>query len=149
MIIIALFCNFIIICVLKPHSKMLVLKCGAISELYVILGCFSLFITPNVRDNLFAILWIYRSEFSVSRIVIPSKTNCRTHSICWQHSLIPQSHGTPWTPWRLRDCQKRGRGGVTYVTAFTDQYYSRRRAVVLPSRNFPSHRGVTEASPKN
>ena len=25
--------------------------------------------------------------------------------------------------------------------------YSRRRAVVLPSRNFPSHRGVTEGSP--
>ena len=45
-----------------------------------------------------------------------------------------------------RDCQKRGRGGVT---AFTDQYYSRRRAVVLPSRNFPIHRGVTEASPTN
>ena len=60
--------------------------------------------------------------------------------------VIPQSHGAPWTRWRLRDCQKRGRGGVT---AFTDQYYSRRRAVVQPSRNFPSHRGVTEASPKN
>ena len=42
---------------------------------------------------------------------------------------------------RLRDCQKHGRGGVT---AITDQYYSRRIAVVLPSRNFPIHRGVTE-----
>ena len=46
----------------------------------------------------------------------------------------------------LRDCQKRGRGGFT---AFTDQYYSHRAAVVLPSRNFPIHRGVTKASPKN
>ena len=59
-------------CVLKPHSKMLLLKCGAISELYMILRvyfgrkCFSLFITPNVRDILFAILSIYRSQFSVS-----------------------------------------------------------------------------------
>ena len=60
--------------------------------------------------------------------------------------LIPQSHSAPWMPWRLRDCLKRGRGGVT---AFTDQYYSRRIAVVLPSRNFPIHRGVTEASPTN
>ncbi len=58
------FCNFMSLCVLKPHSKMLLLKCGAISELYMILRvyfgrkCFSLFITPNVRDILFAILSI-------------------------------------------------------------------------------------------
>ena len=63
-ILIALFCNFMSLCVLKPHSKMLLLKCGAISELYMILRvyfgrkCFSLFITPNVRDILFAILSI-------------------------------------------------------------------------------------------
>ena len=56
MIIIAIFCNFMSLCVLKPHSKMLLLKCGGISELYMILRvyfgrkCFSLFITPNVRD---------------------------------------------------------------------------------------------------
>ena len=84
MILIALFCNLMSLCVLKPHSKMLLLKCGAISELYMILRvyfgrkCFSLFITPNVRDILFAILSIYRSQFSVSWIVIPRKTNCRT-----------------------------------------------------------------------
>ncbi len=64
MIIIALFCNFMSLCVLKPHSKILLLKCGAISELYVIVRvyfgrkCFSFFITPNVRDILFAILSI-------------------------------------------------------------------------------------------
>ena len=56
MILIALFCNLMSLCVFKPHSKMLLLKCGAISELYMILRvyfgrkCFSLFITPNVRD---------------------------------------------------------------------------------------------------
>ena len=67
MILIALFCNFMSICVLKPHSKMLLLKCVAIIELYMILRmyfgrkCFSLFITPNVRDILVAILSIYRS----------------------------------------------------------------------------------------
>ena len=88
MILIALFCNCMSLCVLKPHSRMLLLKCGAISELYMILRvyfgrkCFSLFITPNVRDILFAILSIYRSQFSVSCIVIPRKINCRTHSIC-------------------------------------------------------------------
>ena len=82
MILIALFCNLMSLCVLKPHSKMLLLKCGAISELYMISRvyfgrkCFSLFITPNVRDILFAILSIYRSQFSVSWIVIPRKTNC-------------------------------------------------------------------------
>ena len=37
MILIALFCNLMSLCVLKPHSKMLLLKCGAISELYMIL----------------------------------------------------------------------------------------------------------------
>ena len=36
MILIALFCNLMSLCVLKPHSKMLLLKCGAISELYMI-----------------------------------------------------------------------------------------------------------------
>ena len=88
MILIALFCNFMSLCVLKPHSKMLLLKCGAISELYMILRvyfgrqCFSLFITPNVRDILFAIFSMYRSQFSVPCIIIPRKTNCRTHSIC-------------------------------------------------------------------
>ena len=72
MILIALFCNLMSLCVLKPHSKMLLLKCGAISELYMIFRvyfgrkCFSLFITPNVRDILFAFLSIYRSQFSVS-----------------------------------------------------------------------------------
>ena len=64
MILIALFCNFISMHVLKPHSKILLLKCGAISELYMTLrvylgrNCFSFFITPNVRDILFAILSI-------------------------------------------------------------------------------------------
>ena len=33
MILIALFCNFTSLCVLKPHSKILLLNCGAISEL--------------------------------------------------------------------------------------------------------------------
>ena len=57
---------------IKAHSKMLLFKCGAISELYMIFRVyfgrksFSLFITPNVRDILFAILSIYRSQFSVS-----------------------------------------------------------------------------------
>ena len=80
-ILIALFCNFMSLCVLKPHSKMLLLKCGAISELYMILRvyfgrkCFRLFLTPNVRDILFAMLSIYRSQFSVSCILIPRKTN--------------------------------------------------------------------------
>ena len=50
MILITLFCNFMSLCVLKPHSKMLLLKCCAISELYMILRVyfgrkrFSLFI---------------------------------------------------------------------------------------------------------
>ena len=115
MILIALFCNLMSLCVLKPHSKMLLLKCGAISELYMLFRVYvkqtmlsppqcyppprcmrktdlvrsvsltiscqvrravplqsdsirlhSLFITPNVRDILFAILSIYRSQFSVS-----------------------------------------------------------------------------------
>ena len=72
MILIVLFCNLMSLCVLKPHSKMLLLKCGAISELYMIFRvyfgrkCFSLVITPNVRDILLAILSIYRSQFSVS-----------------------------------------------------------------------------------
>ena len=54
MILIALFFNFMSLCVLKPNSNMLLLKCGVISELYMILRvyfgrkCFSLFITPNV-----------------------------------------------------------------------------------------------------
>ena len=61
------------ICIVKmPHSQMLLLKCCAISELYVITRVyferkgFSLFITPNVRDILCAMLSIYRSQFSVS-----------------------------------------------------------------------------------
>ena len=34
MILIALFCNLMSLCVLKPHSKIVLLKCGAISELH-------------------------------------------------------------------------------------------------------------------
>ena len=49
--------------IFQPHSKMLLLKCGAV---YFGRKCFSLFITPNVRDILFAILSIFRSQFSVS-----------------------------------------------------------------------------------
>ena len=41
MILIALFCNFMSLCILKLHSNMLLLKCGEISELYMILRVFS------------------------------------------------------------------------------------------------------------
>ena len=58
-------------------------------------------------------------------------------------TFIPQSHGAP-LPKHIHDCQKRGRGGLT---GFADQYYSRRIAVLLPSRNFPIRRGVTVSSP--
>ena len=57
MILIALFCNFMSLCVLKPHSKMLLLKSGTISELYMILRvyfgrkCFSLFISSSSFTN--------------------------------------------------------------------------------------------------
>ena len=37
MILVALFCNCMSLCELKPHSKMLLLKCCAIRELYMIL----------------------------------------------------------------------------------------------------------------
>ena len=86
---IALCCNFMSLCVLKPHSKIVILTCCAISELYMILivnfgrKCFSLFITPNVRYILFAFLSIYRSQYVVSWIVMPRKINCRRHSKCW------------------------------------------------------------------
>ena len=70
------------LCVLKTHTKMLLLKCGAIRELYVILRvyfgrkCFSLFITPNLRDILVAILSI-----------IPIPVQCFMYCNSWGNKL--------------------------------------------------------------
>ena len=48
-------CPFLQLC--EPHSKIVLLKCGAINELYMIWRvyfgrmCFSLFLTPNISTQ--------------------------------------------------------------------------------------------------
>ena len=66
MIIIAIFCNFMNICVLKPHSKMLLLKCGAISELYMILRVYFGSIPAGLHDIYHHVMFQENHEHSDS-----------------------------------------------------------------------------------
>ena len=86
---IALFCNFLILPILKPQVSMENCICDRIRDVYISFrirvgrNLFRRHIIPMVRDILFKIFWICVVQLRYSSIVRPRKLNSVTRSFNW------------------------------------------------------------------
>ncbi len=90
----ALFCSLGNLPEWSPQDRMLKFRCGKIIELYIVLSvyvgrkCWSLFMTPSVRDILLAILSVCGAQFNVSCIVVPRKLNSHMYLFTFLNSNL-------------------------------------------------------------